>query len=34
MSSRKDEMKEWLQNKNIGITEDMLKVDLYSLYKL
>ena len=34
MSTRKEEMREWLRRKNIAFTEDMLKIDLYSLIKL
>lgn len=34
MGSRKQEMREWLRARNIPFTNDMLKIDLYSLIKV
>lgn len=33
MCARKEEMREWLRARNIPFTEDMLKIDLYSIIK-
>lgn len=34
MSAKKDEMRQWLATRNIPFTNEMLKIDLYSLIKL
>lgn len=34
MGSTKDEMREWLRQRNVPFTDEMLKIDLYSLVKV